>query len=188
MGQGAPFRASSHVLFSPFSLKWSCIVQRPIQSGKDWGEGGGDRLSDTGVRPTTPCEIKIVLWRCLSSLCAPLYYNKNSHVLSYCCDPVVDEKYSYHAVEIKKKKKEKLHNCYKKCFGKCAGSTAEKGRSDLSFKACHCCSIIVHRGVCDCWIMALCILVWLYHQTEWVCALSPSSHEFLCGNRQLWWG
>lgn len=35
-----------------FSLKWGCIVQRPIQTVKDWGLGW---LSDTGVRPTTLC-------------------------------------------------------------------------------------------------------------------------------------
>lgn len=44
-----------------------------------------------------------MLWQRLSSLCAPLYYNKNSHVLSYCCDPVVDEKCYYHAAKIIKK-------------------------------------------------------------------------------------
>lgn len=119
--------------------------------GEGLGVGGVDcRILESDLR--LHVEIKIVLWHRLSSLCAPLYYNKNSHVLSYCCDPVVDEKRYYHAVKIIKKKK--LHNCYKKCFCERAGSTAEKGRSDLSFKACHCCSIIVHRGVCVCvWLL-----------------------------------
>lgn len=67
--------------------------------GEGLGVGGVDcRILESDLR--LHVEIKIVLWHRLSSLCAPLYYNKNSHVLSYCCDPVVDEKRYYHAVKI----------------------------------------------------------------------------------------
>lgn len=104
-----------------FSLKWSCIVQRPIQTEKDWG-GVDCRILESDLRLRV--EIKIVLWQRLSSLCAPLYYNKNSHVLSYCCDPVVDEKRYYHAVKIIKKKK--LHNCYKKFLRTCRKHSWER--------------------------------------------------------------
>lgn len=158
-------------------------------------EGRGDRLSDTGVRPTTPC---VRLKLCCESArlhCAPLCTTINT---ALCCHTVVIlwlmrditimRLKLFHLSEkgyiIATKKKKSVSVNTKVQWAQLRQASQRR----LSFKACHCCSIIVHRGVCDCWIMALCILVWLHHQTEWVCALSPSSHEFLCGNRQLWWG
>lgn len=170
----------------------SCLARNEAVLSKGWNretDWGGDRLSDTGVRLVTPC---VRLDLCCDSArlrCAPLcttmkpasgvvillcfsrlMRNKPSCCWNY---SIVGETKSY-MIATKKKLTCRTHGW--------------DGPLLLSFKACHCCSIIVHRGVCDCWIMALCILVWLHHQTEWVCALSPSSHEFLCGNRQLWWG
>lgn len=162
-----------------------------------WRGGPGDWLSDTGVRPTTPCERLKLCCDSARLHCAPLCTTINTALR---CHTVVIL-WLMRNITIMRLKlfnlwrgRGELHNRYEKRPSVSVNTKVQwaqlrrASQRRLSFKACHCCSIIVHRGVCDCWIMALCILVWLHHQTEWVCALSPSSHEFLCGNRQLWWG